>query len=738
MSAPLCSITILRTIGNARATKRFVWRSALNEWEKISYQAGGWFHPTEHPVSSLADLAEVLEGARHDPRAFAVRGALAPWARDELARKPVFQIRRQKLAKPGRGEPPLVETPRYWLGIDIDAFPLLAHEDLADDPEAPIDRSITELLPGFWQLSASAGFVDGILKCHLWFWLSEPADNLHARKVLEQHAPAIDRAFFNAAQPHYIADPIIENGYDPIPRRTGWRKGIERAVTLPSLIPHWRKPRPSRPPQGSAGGNYSGSIEDALARLGDGEGLGGFHEPLRTATLLYARQCARYGTRDDEGLKARLRKLIEDAPKKPGRSGWEVYQGDDYLDRLIDGAFGLILTGDTDTPPTMTPDVHAPTASVEQARSDLRSVIRGFLTRTSTWWNTDEAARGDPEHGAVVVDVGAGKSAITRGELPAFIAAQRAAGQPHRVLWLVPHHRLSEEAAEAMRALGLNAAIMRGREAETAPGSGERMCLDLKAAQDAVLVGADVERDVCGTGKEGKPVCPFRDRCAYQQQKAAVKSADVVIAAHQHLFHKLPSTMGRNFGLVAIDESWWQAGLNPGRKVHTAGFEDTVIKNPPLRDAKKNPQPDPLATQQLRFLSRKAEAAFAATPVGQFIARSTVAATGLTAEEAREAAKLEWLRKRNPGIHPGMRAKDRERTVEDAKVNATLSRRHDTWRALSELLDGTEEASGRLQMAEGKHGPELLLHSPGKSMQGQRNIQDRQYSLSCFWTQPFP
>ncbi len=35
----------------------------------------------------------------------------------------------------------------------------------------------------------------------------------------------MDRAPLNAAQPHYTFDPIIENGHDPLPRRTGWIKG---------------------------------------------------------------------------------------------------------------------------------------------------------------------------------------------------------------------------------------------------------------------------------------------------------------------------------------------------------------------------------------------------------------------------------------------------------------------------------------------------------------------------------
>jgi hypothetical protein len=35
-----------------------------------------------------------------------------------------------------------------------------------------------------------------MLKAHVFFWLSEPADNLHIKAVLKQHAPGVDLAPF--------------------------------------------------------------------------------------------------------------------------------------------------------------------------------------------------------------------------------------------------------------------------------------------------------------------------------------------------------------------------------------------------------------------------------------------------------------------------------------------------------------------------------------------------------------
>lgn len=361
--AGLDSITILRTVGAARATKQWQWDRHQSQWRKISYQAGARFIPSEHAVADLAELVAVLDDARRDPRAFVVRGALTEAAAEALAADPQHCIRRRKHHK-GNIAPTLAEVPRRWLIVDIDNWPLRAVDDLASDPAGAIDHAIHELLPEpfhdaecWWQLSASAGFVSGFLKAHLWFWLSEPADNDHIKAVFKQHAPGVDRAPFSAAQPHYIADPIIEGGYDPLPVRTGWRRGLEPAVTLPALV--------SVPHQVGTG-RASSSPAAELDRMGDSDGLEGFHAPLRTATMRYARQCARGQARDDADLKARLRDAIRAAPKGPGRDVRE-YCTEAYLQRLIDGAFRL-LAGNADAP-ALAPHYQAATDTIEDARS---------------------------------------------------------------------------------------------------------------------------------------------------------------------------------------------------------------------------------------------------------------------------------------------------------------------------------------------------------------------------------
>ena len=270
------------------ATKRWRWNTISGRWDKASsYSAGAWFTACEISIASLAKLAAAVDTIRHDPRAFIVRGVLADGTREAITCDPNQQIRRRKLSKSGIA-PTLLEAPLSWLMIDIDGWPLPGWADLVDDPDTVIDRAIQELLPDafhdaecYWHLSASAGFVPGILKVHLFFWLSEPASNADVKAVLRQQAPGVDLAPYNAAQPHYIADPIIEGGHDPLPRRTGWRKGGDDAVVLPRL-----QPQEQRKHAGTGRHTAGGDLYSALSRLGDGEGLDGFHGPLRTATLL--------------------------------------------------------------------------------------------------------------------------------------------------------------------------------------------------------------------------------------------------------------------------------------------------------------------------------------------------------------------------------------------------------------------------------------------------------------------
>jgi len=728
-----CGVTVLGAINGGRATKQFKWNPTLHEWVKISYEAGAWFHPIEHQVHNLGELVQILDAVRGNPRAFVVRGALAPWAREQIANDPERPIRRRKHFKNGV-EPSLIEVSRRWIMIDVDNWPLPGGSDLADDPDGAIDTAIYELLPEafhdaecWWQLSASAGFSPGFLKVHLFFWLAEPATNEHIKAVLKQHAPGVDRAPFSAAQPHYIADPIIQGGHDPLPRRTGWRKGMEPAVQLPVLLPRVQRPHPA----GAGATGRSGSLADALTLLGHGEGRESFHAPLRTATLRYARECGRGRERDDETIKEFLRDAIRAAPCRQDGNVETPYCQDWYLQPMIDGAFAL-LAGDAEIR-TMRPHHPAPAHTVGEARAAIAEHVGAFLRRALAWHQLDgkDQEQRPPEHAALVVDVGVGKSTAAREAIAGYIAAMREADRPHRVLWLVPTHKLGNETLAAMGELGLSVAVMRGREADD-PSTGDPendepplpMCLNLPAVEDALKVGADVERAACGSGREGEPACPYRTECAYQRQKAPVARADVVIAAHQALFHELPKEVRAGLGLVIADESWWQAGLRPNAALQVATFAETPLVYPVIAKEQvgQNGRSKTYrivrreeATNDLHAWSAMAQVALDATVGDELISREAALATALTDGNCSDAEKLEWQRKVEGTVWPGMTPEARQKGVEQAAGNAGIARRVGVWRALRELLQGDATHTGRLQAGTRKDHGELhkvvLLHT---------------------------
>jgi putative DNA primase/helicase len=262
--------------------------------------------------------------------------------------------------------------------------------------------------------------------------------------------------------------------------------------------------------------------------------------------------------------------------------------------------------------------------------------VEGFLGRVRAWHASDGATScAVPEHSAICITVGGGKTAVTLGELPDFVRAMEAIGNPHRVLWLVPHHKLSSQASFDMQAQGIHAAVWRGREASDPDAADQKMCLNIAAVNDALMAGADVESEVCG--KEGGARCPFYDTCGYQRQKRGVAQADVIVAAHQTMFHALPTAMGRDLACVVIDEGgWWNSPLRHSA-IRLASVVDDLDSFPVLKGKNK---PDGVFTKRLRQLTMKVQTALAGVPDGGFLGRAALQAVGLTPDECAEARSL--------------------------------------------------------------------------------------------------
>jgi hypothetical protein len=382
-------LTILTTKWPLVATKKFTWHPP-GVWHKTSYgNAREFYYGAAYEMAGVDDLASVIQQIAADPRNMVIRGALSEVAQARIEANPHALVNRRKKARGGI-EPDFIEVPRQWMMVDIDNFRMRTSDDLADDPNSAVRYAIEEILPDcfqdvrcFWQLSSSAGFEPGMLKVHLFYWLTKPLICAALKRALEQHAPGItDRSIYQGVQPHYIATPIIEGGPDPIPRRFGWIKGSEDVVALPPLKAE--EPR-QRSPGGTNAGASASASGDPLERLGDGEGLHGFHEPLRSACWNYAVRSRRFGDRDDKSFIQTLKNAIDAAPRRPDRDIGNYVDGD-YLQRSIDGAFARLADQDDLGPIPPHPAAGAPAPpEADPARRELGSAVVSFLARTTAW-----------------------------------------------------------------------------------------------------------------------------------------------------------------------------------------------------------------------------------------------------------------------------------------------------------------------------------------------------------------
>lgn len=209
------------------------------------------------------------------------------------------------------------------------------------------------------------------------------------------------------------------------------------------------------------------------------------------------------------------------------------------------------------------------------ARTALRTCLETVMGEALAWHEEPDSI--DAPHAAIRITTGSGKSEQTRQAIARFVPEARQRGLPHRVLYLVPTHALGDEARLRMPA-GVSTTLWQGRTA-TQLQTGEPLCQNREAVEAALKLGADVERTACREGRGANAIkCPFYETCAYQAQKPVVRAADVVFAAHEIAFQE----PGKGFGLVVIDESFWQDGLTDAR-IAIAGLAHEVQAFPVAR-----------------------------------------------------------------------------------------------------------------------------------------------------------
>jgi hypothetical protein len=337
---------------------------------------------------------------------------------------------------------------------------------------------------------------------------------------------------------------------------------------------------------------------------------------------------------------------------------------------------------------------------LDQARAELEACITGLMTKAIEWHALPQEDRPEPPHAAIKITTGGGKSEQTRKAIATvFIPEMKRRGLPHRVLFLVPTHRLGAEARSKMPK-GVTSALWQGREAKDVK-TGEPLCLNLDAVKTAVKLGADVEKAACKGKRGGQEIkCPHFDQCLYQRQKAVAKQADIIFAAHETGF-RLQKSLGKNFGLVIIDEqSWQRAGLSYKGQlaVEGLGYE---LKEFPVLDHAGNVDAD--ATAHLSDLISRLQIALRNAPEG-YLSKQHLLDAGLLPStkyedgSCKRAVKYEWARKVEIDLRPDDSQETRNDIAERNRFQGQIKSRAAMWRALDELLSGEHETTGRLYL----------------------------------------
>ena len=382
-----------------------------------------------------------------------------------------------------------------------------------------------------------------------------------------------------------------------------------------------------------------------------------------------------------------------------------------------DAVAALVASAARIPPPP--PTYPAPVLTPDEARASLAEAIAGFMAAIPDYWAAVEAAQEvatnadasrDPLDFNIVaqaalppllglpVDVGLGKTSSARAAIAELIATGGLGKR--KVVYAVPRHDLGAEQVIAFEALGLRAMLWKGRTApdptETNPD--QLMCLDTEATFDALEIEHPVEQSCCKVknGAELLP-CPWFHDCGYQRQKPLARAAQVIVCAHDNLFHMKPQAIGE-VGLLVIDEAFWQSGLRGLDGKATLTQDGMEPGRTSLTCYTGKGKMDVGATADLIAARERLCKALRVTEPGP-LRLGLLEAVGLTPEDCRHAATLERRRMRDAGLRPGMSSVERRKRIEAVlppagEPWATPGRCATLWLILAEALENGHDAAG--------------------------------------------
>jgi hypothetical protein len=233
------TITVMTTKGPL-ATKIITRRPQPDadrpgEWNITSYGRAKIFGISEQTAGDIYELASVLTNIEQNPRSFIVRGAPI----EGIDREHAYRRRHPRKHKDGIEEPATLRpVARHWVALDFDSIPCPDWLDPAEDPDRAVDYLLDHLPLEFraatcwWQFTATQQIKPGI-RMRLFFWSDRPLEDWQLKQWLTPYP--VDQAIFAPAQPIYVARPVFISLPDPVPYRSGLRRGERDVITPPAI-----------------------------------------------------------------------------------------------------------------------------------------------------------------------------------------------------------------------------------------------------------------------------------------------------------------------------------------------------------------------------------------------------------------------------------------------------------------------------------------------------------------------
>ena len=208
----------------------------------------------------------------------------------------------------------------------------------------------------------------------------------------------------------------------------------------------------------------------------------------------------------------------------------------------------------------------------------------------------------------------------------------------------------------------------------------------------ALSVMADPETAVC---KSRNSKCSFYDECLYQREKAAAKAADVILIAHDRLRLAPSEELSKNLAMIVIEEGFIGDLKDTSVTVETLLSDINRISNQPVFEGHSFSHQiiDKDATRELITLRRKFPRSFEG-----YLTRDMLVAAGLSSACCWHATGLEWRRKRDSDMTPGMLKRDRMASADRCHLNGQIPALVALWKCAAELLESDNEATGRVEL----------------------------------------